>query len=433
MSEKTALLEQRELVTDRTNQTEQKQSGVKRTPQGPLCAWHGLSITGLYRFLRLKPPIHWSRCLKIASFFPASIYNSVMNRIESLIYSRSVAKTELSEPPIFILGHWRSGTTLLHNLMFSDDHMMSCNLYEILYPDHFLLTESLVTKLTAPFLPKTRPMDNMPLNWTLPQEDETALLLSTPLLSPYLLLTHYATPEVFERFYDLKSASPAELVRWKESFLHFLKKLSYRYPHRRALLKSPTHTYRIPLLLEMFPDAKFIFISRDPYAVFQSSLHLRRTLFDENGLAPFNEEGLEELTLDVFKNCVDAYERDRHLIDPRRLCEVRYEDFVVDPLGGLKRIYEAIDLPDFDKLEAKLRPTMTEVREYKKNTFRYSDDVKRRVYNALKPFFKRYGYESGFADDGESESDAIPMNQSDTKDEKKSQGKSESSVKRFTA
>lgn len=76
---------------------------------------------------------------------------------------------------------------------------------------------------------------------------------------------------------------------------------------------------------------------------------------------------------------------------------------------------------------------MTEVREYKKNTFRYSDDVKRRVYNALKPFFKRYGYESGFADDGESESDAIPMNQSDTKDEKKSQGKSESSVKRFTA
>ncbi|MEX1232544.1 MAG: sulfotransferase [Planctomycetaceae bacterium] len=430
MSEKTAPSEQRESGTIRTGP---KKTEGKRTPQGPLCAWHGLSVSGLYQFMRLKPPIHRSRWLKIASFGFTSVYNSVMNRIEALIYGRRVANTKLNEPPIFILGHWRSGTTLLHNLMFSDDHMMSCNLYEILYPDHFLLTESLVTKLTAPFLPKTRPMDNMPLNWTLPQEDETALLLSTPLLSPYLLLTHYATPEVFERFYDFKTASPEERARWKATFLHFLKKLSYRYPNRRALLKSPTHTYRIPLLLEMFPDAKFIFISRDPYAVFQSSLHLRRTLFDENGLAPFREDGLEELTLDVFKKCLDAYERDRHLIDPSRICEVRYEEFAVDPLGELKKIYESLDLPDFDKLEAKLRPTMTEVREYKKNEFRYSDEVKRRVYEALKPFFKRFGYESGFADEDDCESDAIPMNQAASTEEKKLGADAHTSVKRFTA
>ncbi|MFN0195137.1 MAG: sulfotransferase family protein [Planctomycetaceae bacterium] len=367
----------------------------KRTPQGPLCVWHGLSISGVIRFLRMKPPIHPSRWLKVASLFVTGPYNSLMNRLESLFYKRRVQQVQIKEPPIFILGHWRSGTTMLHNMMFEDEHMTCCNLYEVLNPGHFLLTESVATTITAPFLPKTRPMDNMPLNWTLPQEDETALLLNTPLLSPYLMMAFHSDSSVYDNYYEFTQATAEERERWKEKLLWFIKKLSYRHPNQRILLKSPTHTYRIPLLLEMFPDAKFIYISRDPYAVFQSTMHLRKTLLDENGLTPLREDGLEENTLATFRRLFDAYERDRHLIAPNRLYEIRYEDYERDPLGELRKIYEALDLPDFDKLEAKLKPTMTELREYKKNKFRYSDEMKRRMYETLKPIFERFGYDSG--------------------------------------
>lgn len=430
MSEKTASSEQRGSANKRTEDNKQPQ--VKRTSQGPLCVWHGLSVYGLYKFFQLKPPIHSSRLKTLASLPFTAIYNSLMNGIETLVFGRRVAKIDVHKSPIFIIGHWRSGTTLLHNMMFADENMMSCNLYEVLYPGHFLLTESVVKKLTARFLPETRPMDNMRIGWDLPQEDETALLLNTPLISPYLLMAFYRRPELFERFYELKDASPAEQSQWKNAFIHLLKKLSFRYPNKRAVLKSPTHTYRIPLLLELFPDAKFVYISRDPYAVFQSSLHLRRTLFDENGMEPFREEGLEEMTLDVYQKLFHAYERDRHLIEPGRLYEIRYEEFVLDPLGELKKLYDALDLPEFEQLEAKLRPTMKEVREYKKNQFRLSDDVKRRVYDALKPIFKHFGYDSGFDDDEtESDSDAIPMSQ--VASSERVGENSGASIKRFTA
>src|SRR5687768_18104609 len=46
----------------------------------------------------------------------------------------------------------------------------------------------------------------------------------------------------------------------------------------RSILKSPPHTCRVPTLLRLFPDARFVHIVRDPYAVYPSTLHLWRIL-----------------------------------------------------------------------------------------------------------------------------------------------------------
>lgn len=67
--------------------------------------------------------------------------------------------------PVFILGHWRSGTTLLHNMLSSDPQFVTTDLYHVLGFPHFLLTRKVVTGLTGKFLPKTRPMDNMEVSW----------------------------------------------------------------------------------------------------------------------------------------------------------------------------------------------------------------------------------------------------------------------------
>ena len=64
-------------------------------------------------------------------------------------------------PPIFLLGHWRSGTTHLHNLMAVDQRWSYPNNYHSLYPHVFLTSEAINSRLLQPFMPPRRPMDNV--------------------------------------------------------------------------------------------------------------------------------------------------------------------------------------------------------------------------------------------------------------------------------
>ncbi len=367
--------------------------GAKFKPQGFFSIWHGCSFEGWIRLLASRPPMHWTRLHKIASITALSLVNSFSNACESAIYGRKIARQEINHTPVFILGHWRSGTTLLHNLITLDPQYTFPNLYEVMFPANFLLTERTVTSLTSWLIPKTRPMDNVEAGFDLPQEDEVALVLLSG-LSPYLMLAHPEDPSKYERFFELTDVTPAELERWKERFLYFVKKLTIKHD-KPIVFKSPTHTFRVPLLLKMFPDAKFIYIYRDPYAVYNSSIHLRRTMFAENGLGNVvNEETMKNETLSIYSHCMETYERTRNLIPHGNLHELRFEDLEVDPLGEMHRIYQGLNLDGWNQLEPKIQKMLPELTRYRKNSFKMDENLMRMVYNRWKPWFERYGYPS---------------------------------------
>ncbi len=79
--------------------------------------------------------------------------------------------------------------------------------------------------------------------------------------------------ERYDRYLTFRGVPEADVARWKEALVLFLKKLTYKYD-RPMLLKSPPHTARVRLLLELFPDARFLHIRRNPYTVFLSTRHL---------------------------------------------------------------------------------------------------------------------------------------------------------------
>ena len=83
----------------------------------------------------------------------------------------------MKAPPIFILGHWRTGTTLLHEFMIRDERFGYPTTYECMDPNHFLLTEGLFTRWLNFLVPTHRPMDNMKAGFDRPQEDEFALCM----------------------------------------------------------------------------------------------------------------------------------------------------------------------------------------------------------------------------------------------------------------
>jgi len=200
--------------------------------------------------------------------------NSVMGLVEKLVFGSRINNSKMNESPLFILGHWRSGTTHLHNLVSQDSEQFAYpNTYQVVNPFTFLITESFFSKWFSWLLPGTRPMDNMEMNFQSPQEDEIALCLLS-LKSPYLGVSFPRNARSYKKYLDLQDISDLELDSWKSSLRRFIQKVTYKVGASRSLvIKSPTHTARIRHLLDVFPKAKFVHIHRDPYEVFQSTQH----------------------------------------------------------------------------------------------------------------------------------------------------------------
>lgn len=380
-----------------TKPSKREGGDAKFDPQGFFCIWHGSSFGGWMKVLATRPPIHLSRLHKVASVTVFSVLNSLSNMCESAIFGRKIAKQKVEHDPVFILGHWRSGTTLLHNLMGMDPQFNFPNLYEVLFPGNFLLTEKVIGTLTSWAIPKTRPMDNVEAGFHMPQEDEVALLLLSG-ISPYLMLAHPTDPSKYEKYLELNEVPKATLDRWIERFQYFVKKLTIK-SNKPIVFKSPTHTFRVPVLLKMFPNAKFVYIYRDPYAVYSSSLHLRRTLFTENGLSKIvMDDKMRDDMMKMYTHCIDSYERARRLIPEGNLHEIRFEDLEVDPLGEMHRLYEGLNLSNWEQLEVAIKKKLPELTRYRKNSFKMDEDTMRLIYSRWKSSFDRYGYPSRLPD-----------------------------------
>jgi len=367
-----------------------EQKKPKHSSQGPLTIWHGMNLSTMFRFFAMKPALHWSRLHRIATLPAFAAYNSVLGGVESLLYGRRIARTEIHPSPVFILGYWRSGTTLLHNLMTADPQFTSPTLYHCVFPWHFLLTEKINTWLTAWMVPQTRPMDNIPISWNTPQEDDIGLCTMS-LVSPYTVMARPSDLLGWKRSLDLDSLPDRERRRWEDSLITLMKKVTIR-DSKPIVMKSPSHTYRIKQILRLFPDAKFVYIHRNPYEVIRSAIHLRKTMAEENCLGRVAHQQIEADVIDSFMQAFDSYEEYKSLVPAGHLCEVRYETLARDPLGELERIYREINLPGFDRIQAILEPQIPELKRYKKNEFQYDPELLTKVYHGCRPVFEHFGY-----------------------------------------
>ena len=204
--------------------------------------------------------------------------NMVLRWVQNGLYGDRIARTPLDKPPVFVIGHWRTGTTLLHELLIQDPRFSYPDIFDCFDPNHSLLTRAVLQDATASgCCREQRPMDNMAAGWDRPQEDEFALcLLGLPIAVHRLRVPEppAAVPRV---------ARPVGAVARRNSrggsgrSCASSQTLTFRDP-RRLVLKSPPHTARVPVLLEMFPDARFVHIVRDPYVVFPSTVNLWKSL-----------------------------------------------------------------------------------------------------------------------------------------------------------
>lgn len=352
--------------------------------------WLGSDFFGFIRMLRRNRFAVGPAYIHIALIdlmFGAG--HTTLRAIQDAIYGRAIERTEIP-PPVFILGHWRSGTTLLHELLILDDQHTFPTTYQCLAPHHFLLTEGIVSRWLRFLLPDKRPMDNMAFGWERPQEDEFALCnLGIP--SPYLTIAFPNHPPQFPEYLDLEGVPPEDLQKWKRALVSFLKRIVYLNP-KRIVLKSPPHTARIKVLLELFPDARFINIVRNPYVVFPSTVHLWKRLYTTHSLQRPTFEGLEEQVLETFVRMNRRYQETRQLIAPSRLFELRYEELTRDPLGQMRALYEHLDLGDFERVLPAMQQYLEDNKDYQTNRYEITPEMRRRVREHWHEFIEQYGY-----------------------------------------
>jgi hypothetical protein len=255
-------------------------------------------------------------------------------------------RMERDNAPVFVLGYFRSGTTYLQNLLAADPGLRSPSWPQVLAPQTFVLGWVLLRYLFVPLLPLTRLDAVVPVGAKLPAEDDFALnnLGGMSILAGRAVLPRRQA--FFNRFHDLDGLSEDELSRWRSHQLAFVQKLTLVAGGRRLLLKSPSHTARVRYLLELFPGAKFVHISRCPEVVFRSNLLLARELQRVFALqSPLPEDEQEEIIAHEYLATETHYLADRAQIPAADLAEVRLQDLSADPVGEMKRIYGELGLP----------------------------------------------------------------------------------------
>lgn len=381
------------MSTDPTTSPPPDKAVVGGDPDRPwhLRAWTGMLASGWFRVLWRNrfavSPRRIPMMLLLSSF---SCINSGLSVLQKLRYSRRIAATELTAPPIFVLGHWRSGTTLLHELLVCDPRHTYPSTYACFGPNHFLLTERLLTGLMGFFLPARRPMDNMAVGWEYPQEDEWALC-NMGLRSPYLTILFPNQPPQDSAYMDLRDVPGEDRERWKQKLLWFLKCLTVREP-KRIVLKTPIHTCRVRTLLELLPDARFVHIVRDPFVVYPSTIHTWQRMYRYHGLQVPRFAGLEEYVLDTFCRMYQAFDEDVSLIPPGHFCEVRYEDLVGDPVTEMRRVYDQIGLDGFEAVHAKLEEYAARSAAYRPNRYQLTPQERDTIATRWRSYIVKYGY-----------------------------------------
>jgi hypothetical protein len=209
--------------------------------------------------------------------------------------------------------------------------------------------------------------------------------------SPYLKFAFPNHPPECQEYLDLRGVSPEARARWKRGLLWFLKCITLRNP-KRIVLKSPPHTSRIEVLLELFPNARFVHIVRDPYAVFPSTIKTWKRFYDDHGAQVPKFEGLEEHVLTSFERMYQVFEESRQLVDPSRFCEVRYEDLVKDPVGQIREVYEKLGLGEFEDVLPALEAYAARTAGYKTSRYDLPPETRDAITRRWDAFIRKHGY-----------------------------------------
>lgn len=354
----------------------------------PLC---GANLSTLISVFQRGGRPSSTRLLKAAGIWGAALGRAPVSALEKAIIESRLPKPEDMPPPIFILGHWRSGTTHLYNTMVKAGTFGFVNPLATGLPWDMFGIARAFQPLLERTIPRDRYIDNIPVTPDAPQEDEIALASMTPVSFYHAIYF----PEIFHdqlrRGLFLENCSEAERDSRRYAFTHFMRKLAHQQ-NRQLLIKNPVYTGCPLFLKNVFPNAKFIHIHRNPFEVYLSMRNFYHKLLPVFALQDFDHLDVDEIVLSTYNEMMQRFEQETASFKAPNFVEIGYDTLNADPLGSLETIYSTLELDGFDKARPAFDAYLGSVRSYRKNAFKGSPDMADAVANRCHHFIKKWGY-----------------------------------------
>ena len=350
----------------------------------------------LIRILYGNGPVPAGRWPLVALYFLRSLIMVPLSLAERLFCYGKIRGTVIQQPPVFILGHYRSGTTYLHKVLTADKRFGYINTYNIFFPFSFNWME----KMLKPILQGIFNMINLKqihyhdynINFDDPLEEDLHMLISLCPSSAFLMevFPHNALKYIDRNilFEDEKSKE-----EWRRDYLYCLKRFTWKNNGKPLILKNPPNTGRIRLLLEMFPGAKFIFIHRNPYQVYYSTRNLwEKALEKYYALHEISDTERDEIIFTLYDKIMHRYLEEKDLIPEENLVEISYEEFEKDPYGEIEKIYRDLRLPDLAEASGDIKKRLDGEKKYTKFSYKYDDKVLDKIYDHWGFFIDKWHY-----------------------------------------
>lgn len=312
---------------------------------------------------------------------------TITRLVDKKITKQKMKSVTMEHAPIFIIGHWRSGTSMLHDYLCKDPAFSFANTFQVFFPRNFISYERVKDRIKEEF-PETRPMDNVKMDFDYPFEDEFALQF----LSEYSFYNGWFFPRHLKRYFTryalFEGISKRVIKKWRQIYAYYIKKVYVSNGKKQLVLKNPVNTYRIKQLLEIFPDAKFIFIHRNPLEVYYSTIKVHKIMIEQLALQNFDTTLLNDYIIEFYRELINKYTEQVNAIPEHNFCAVKYETFINNPLRSLETIYNKLGLTSYEQAVSHFQTYYNELKDYKKSAYTIEKDVRELLVDKWKKGFE---------------------------------------------
>lgn len=352
----------------------------------------GARLGLLLRSLAGNGPIPLRRWPLVGAMLASAVARAPIALVERTVTARAVRRGPGLDPPVFIIGHWRSGTTHLHNLMARSPALGWISPLATGIPGEILTLGAWLRPLLERALPEDRLVDRVAVTPDSPQPDEIPLANMQTLSVFHALYFPRRFREHFERGVFIEGCTPREIERWRRLMVAFLGKIAAQQGRATLIIKNESYTARVAALRAIWPGARFIHVHRNPFEVYVSTVNYYRRLLPTLALQPFDRLDIESFVLETYPRVMSRCIEETSDLPADQFIEVGYDEIASSPMGVLARIHESLGLPGWATAGPRAEAYLASIRGYRRNEFRMAPGEIERVRVAWGEYIARWGY-----------------------------------------